>query len=356
MNELEFAQRVLTWFDLHGRTDLPWQQDPGPYQVWVSEIMLQQTRVNTVIPYYQGFMQRFPDLQTLADAAEDELLHHWSGLGYYARARNLHRAARIVRDQYGGRFPAELEQVLALPGIGRSTAGAILSLALGQRQPILDGNVKRVLARCFAVPGWPGRSAVAKRLWALAERHTPEQRVGAYNQAMMDLGATLCTRSRPDCGRCPLAEPCQARAKGEQDLYPGPKPGRPLPERHTQLLLIRTGSDELLLEKRPPVGIWGGLWSLPECSPEADPLEWCHERVGPGARLLGHWPQRRHSFTHFQLQMRPVEILLPEPGCSVMEPERRLWYNLAQPERLGLAAPVERLITELNQRLRGENP
>jgi A/G-specific adenine glycosylase len=355
LSEADFAQRVLAWFDQHGRSGLPWQQDTGPYQVWVSEIMLQQTRVATVIPYYQRFMQRFPGLQALADASEDELLHHWSGLGYYARARNLHRAARIVCDQYGGRFPTELEQVQSLPGIGRSTAGAILSLALGQRQPILDGNVKRVLARCFAVPGWPGESAVVKRLWALAERHTPEQRVGAYNQAMMDLGATLCTRSRPDCGRCPLAEPCLARARGEQDLYPGRKPGRPLPERHIQLLLIRSGG-ELLLEKRPPAGIWGGLWSLPECPPEADSLGWCNERLGPGARLLRRWPQRRHSFTHFRLRMQPVEILLPEPGCAVMEPERRLWYNLAQPGRLGLAAPVDRLISELNERLRGDNP
>ncbi len=207
-----FAPRLLAWFHEQGRHDLPWQQEPTPYRVWVSEIMLQQTRVATVIPYYERFMAAFPDLAALAAADEEQVLQLWSGLGYYARARNLHRAARIILQQHGGRFPGEFEQVAALPGIGRSTAGAILSLALGQRHPILDGNVKRVLARHFAVAGWPGHSAVARKLWELSERLTPQYQAAAYNQAMMDLGATLCTRTKPDCSRCPLQESCLAHA------------------------------------------------------------------------------------------------------------------------------------------------
>ena len=212
----DFADRLLGWFDVHGRKDLPWQQDPTPYRVWVSEIMLQQTQVRTVIPYYQRFMQAFPDLRALAAAPLDQVLHHWSGLGYYARARNLHRAAQRIRDDHAGRFPEDIEVVMGLPGIGRSTAGAILSLACGQRHAILDGNVKRVLARFHAVEGWPGKTAVLEQLWALAEAATPQRDVAAYNQAMMDLGATLCRRGTPECVRCPLRTDCRACRQGRQ--------------------------------------------------------------------------------------------------------------------------------------------
>jgi A/G-specific adenine glycosylase len=211
MTPADFSGRLLEWFARHGRTDLPWQVDPTLYRVWISEIMLQQTQVATVIPYYQRFMARFPDLSALAGASLDQVLQHWSGLGYYARARNLHEAARVVAERFRGRFPERIEEVLVLPGIGRSTAGAILSLACGQRHPILDGNVKRVLTRFHAVDGWPGQASVLNRLWALAEVYTPATRVAAYSQAIMDLGATLCTRSRPDCGQCPLAADCEAR-------------------------------------------------------------------------------------------------------------------------------------------------
>ncbi|MGD1984639.1 MAG: A/G-specific adenine glycosylase, partial [Chromatiaceae bacterium] len=235
----DFATRILAWFAQHGRKDLPWQRPTDPYRVWVSEIMLQQTQVGTVVPYFERFMHRFPTLSDLADATLDEVLHHWSGLGYYARARNLHAAARQVMVEHDGRLPTEIDRLQALPGIGRSTAGAVLSLACGQRQVILDGNVKRVLARHHAVDGWPGRTAVAKRLWSIAERLTPVQRVAEYNQAMMDLGATLCTRRRPSCDRCPVNDDCVARRQGDPHDYPGSKPQRRLPERTVRMLMVR---------------------------------------------------------------------------------------------------------------------
>ncbi|MFM1892229.1 MAG: A/G-specific adenine glycosylase [Pseudomonadota bacterium] len=342
-----FAARVLAWFDRHGRKDLPWQQDATPYRVWVSEVMLQQTQVGTVIPYFQRFMQRFPAVTVLADAPLDEVLHLWSGLGYYARARNLHRAAQAVRDQHGGVFPLQFDAVAGLPGVGRSTAGAVLSLALGQRHPILDGNVKRVLARCYAIDGWPGRTAVQRELWELAERHTPAGRVRDYNQAMMDLGAGVCTRSRPACGACPLGATCRAHARGNPAAYPGRKPRRELPARAVAMLLVRDPTGRLLLEQRPPSGVWGGLWGLPELALDADPLAWTRETLGATARLGRRLAPRRHSFSHFHLDIQPLEILLPEAGCRVLDGDRRVWYNLAQPDARGLAAPVSRLIQEL---------
>jgi A/G-specific adenine glycosylase len=339
---------VLDWFDLHGRKDLPWQQEVTPYRVWVSEIMLQQTQVATVIPYFERFMQRFPSLQALAAAPLDEVLHHWSGLGYYARARNLHKAAGQVAGEHGGRFPADLEALQALPGIGRSTAGAILSLAMGQWAPILDGNVKRVLARHHAVAGWPGQAAVLQRLWQLAEVQTPRDRVGAYNQAMMDLGATLCTRSRPRCQDCPVAGTCQARANGNWREYPGKKPKKALPQRQVQMLLLRNPAGEILLQQRPPQGIWGGLWSFPELPVEDDPLQWCGDLGLVGATLRRDLPRRRHTFSHFHLDIQPREILLQEPGCRVLEGPGWVWYNARQPDERGLAAPVARLLEELD--------
>jgi A/G-specific adenine glycosylase len=351
-----FAQRVLDWFETQGRKDLPWQQQPTPYRVWVSEIMLQQTRVGTVVPYFQRFACSFPDAIALADAREDEVLHHWSGLGYYARARNLHRAAREIRDRYGGELPQDLERLQALPGIGRSTAGAILSLALGQRHPILDGNVKRVLGRCYALDGWPGSGPVLRRMWGLAERHTPQRRVAAYNQAMMDLGATVCTRTHPGCDGCPVRDLCRARALGEPTRYPTPRPIRTLPVRRTRMLLIRNASGGVLLERRPPTGVWGGLWSLPECTPEADVEAWCADRLGVQARVLEHWAGRRHTFSHFHMDMLPVELIAGTESLSVLESDRRVWYNVGQPDRRGLAAPVARLIAELQTRIEGEAP
>ncbi|MGB1141418.1 MAG: A/G-specific adenine glycosylase, partial [Halioglobus sp.] len=260
----EFADRVLAWFDTHGRHDLPWQYDTTAYRVWVSEIMLQQTQVKTVIPYFERFMAAFPDVDALAGAPEDEVLHLWTGLGYYARARNLHRAAKQVAFELGGTFPDSIEGLQALPGVGRSTAGAIASIALAQRASILDGNVKRVLARLHRVAGWPGQSAVHNQLWDIAEHYTPTARCADYTQAMMDLGATLCTRSKPACALCPMANDCEANAAGDQTDYPGKKPKKALPVRATHFLVLRNRDGDIWLEKRPAEGIWGGLWCFPE--------------------------------------------------------------------------------------------
>ena len=342
-----FADRVLAWFDRHGRKDLPWQRDVSAYRVWVSEIMLQQTQVATVIPYFERFVTRFPDVRELARAPLDEVLHHWSGLGYYARARNLHQAARLVCNELGGKFPEDLAGMQRLPGVGRSTAAAILSLAGGQRQTILDGNVKRVLARYSAEPGWPGRSAVVNRLWGLAENLTPAARVAEYNQAMMDLGAGVCTRSRPDCNGCPLKVGCSAYGLGRPQDFPGKKPKRSLPLRAVRMLLVRDPEGLVLLEQRPPAGLWGGLWCLPETSVDADPMAWCLDRLQQPAVLGRTLAVRRHAFTHFQLDIEPVEILLNQPGCRVLEAGQRLWCNPRQPQNVGLAAPVARLLDEM---------
>ncbi len=345
MCRADFSRSVLSWFGCHGRKNLPWQQQQAPYPIWVSEIMLQQTQVATVIPYFERFMQRFPDIENLANATVDEVLHHWSGLGYYARARNLHRAAQLIRDQYAGNFPLVFNQVLALPGIGRSTAGAILSLGAGQQYAILDGNVKRVMARCFAIAGWPGHSHVQKQLWQLAEHYTPDEHVADYNQAMMDLGSLVCTRKRPQCQKCPLGKICQAHTQGDEMAFPTPKPRKTVPLRSTCMLILKNGMGEIMLEQRPPSGIWGGLWSLPECPSEGQVEQWCRDNLGVSAQLISSWPVRRHTFSHFHLDITPLEIQIVQRDV-VMEAGRRLWYNPAQPDVCGLAAPVARLIKE----------
>ena len=332
-----FSSRVLKWFDQHGRKDLPWQQNINAYRVWVSEIMLQQTQVKTVIPYFEAFMQRFPTIQSLAKASQDDVLHHWSGLGYYSRARNLHISAQQVCDIYSGDFPQSIEQLIELPGIGRSTAGAIAAIAFGEHCSILDGNVKRVLARHFAVEGWPGKSAVADHLWGFAEAHTPKQRVADYTQAMMDLGATLCTRSKPNCPECPVQQSCQALASNQIALYPGKKPKKVIPIKTTEMHIVVNTEGHVLLQMRPPTGIWASLWSLPEG-------ELLHQQLqlDEGQR----WPEIRHTFSHFHLDITPIQY---RSNCdhTVMEPDQWLWYDLNQPAEVGLAAPVSKLIAKL---------
>jgi A/G-specific adenine glycosylase len=342
-----FSDRVLRWYARHGRKDLPWQVQPTPYRVWVSEIMLQQTQVATVIPYFERFMSAFPDVETLAVADQDRVLHHWSGLGYYARARHLHAAARQIVSQHDGHFPELLEEVVALPGVGRSTAGAILSLACGQSQPILDGNVKRVLARYHAVAGWPGQTAVLRELWSLAEQHTPQQDCAAYTQAMMDLGATVCTRTRPQCGDCPLSLDCRAFLTDRVSEHPAPRPKKTLPVRAVCMLLLCDGSDTVLLQKRPPSGIWGGLWSFPEIEADAVTASWCTRTLGLDATELERWPVLRHSFSHFHLDITPVLARLDGPGNAVMDAGTQLWYNPVGKEQRGLAAPVQNLLQQL---------
>ncbi len=343
------APRLLRWFEEHGRRDLPWQAEPTPYRVWVSEIMLQQTQVATVIPYYLRFMESFPDVRRLADAALDDVLHHWSGLGYYARARNLHAAARVVRDEHGGEFPKQFDDVVALPGIGRSTAGAILALSRGERHAILDGNVKRVLARYFAIAGWPGKTAVLKALWEKAEAHTPDERVAAYTQAIMDLGATVCTRSSPDCPRCPLSADCAAHAAGREAEFPGKKPKQKDRPRKSTVMLLALAGDALYLERRPASGIWGGLWSLPELNAEEELADWLERRLGAAAGDVERWPPLAHSFSHYDLDIHPLAVRLAAASRTVADGDEGAWYPLGETPGVGLAAPVAKLIARLEE-------
>ncbi|WP_426817501.1 A/G-specific adenine glycosylase [Winslowiella sp. 2C04] len=342
----QFAQQVLDWYQRFGRKTLPWQQEKTPYKVWLSEVMLQQTQVATVIPYFERFMARFPSVTDLAAAPLDEVLHLWTGLGYYARARNLHKAAQQVVERHDGKFPETFEAVADLPGVGRSTAGAILSLSLGQHYPILDGNVKRVLARCYAIDGWPGKKDVEKKLWNISEQVTPAVGVSQFNQAMMDLGAIVCTRSKPKCEICPVNLNCVAYANGSWAKYPGKKPKQTLPERTGWLLMMQRG-DGVWLEQRPPVGLWGGLFCFPQFSSEAELQQWLKARG-----ITGSKPKQmiafRHTFSHFHLDIVPMWLELPS-ASSAMDDGAGLWYNLAQPPSVGLAAPVERLLHELRQ-------
>jgi A/G-specific adenine glycosylase len=338
------AAPLLAWFDRAGRKHLPWQQDRTPYRVWVSEIMLQQTQVATVLGYYERFMQRFPDVHALAVAPVDEVLHLWTGLGYYARARNLHRAAQLIVAEQGGEFPETIEAVQALPGIGRSTAGAILALARAQRHPILDGNVKRVLARYFGIEGFPGEREVEKTLWSLADECTPAERVADYTQAIMDLGATLCVRSRPLCAACPLAEHCVARIEGRQSVVPAPRPKKIRPQRTAYVVLMVRDDGAVLLERRPPVGIWGGLWALPQFDDrEAIPLPLRAAGQAGGAMSL---PPYFHSFTHFDLTLHPL-LVRATPTQAVADTDRYCWYEPRQPARIGLTKPTVDLIRAL---------
>lgn len=340
----DFAERLLGWFDTNGRKDLPWQHPRDAYRIWVSEIMLQQTQVQTVIPYFERFMKRFPDVAALANAAQDEVLQHWSGLGYYARARNLRKAAKVIRDEHGGTFPDAFEAVTALPGIGRSTAGAILALAFDQRHPILDGNVKRVLARHEAVEGWPGKTAVAKKLWDIADKNTPGNDVAAYTQAIMDLGATLCTRSRPACERCPVAEDCAATLADAVTMYPGSKPRKVKPLR-TTVMLVACHNGHVYLERRPEAGIWGGLWSFPEIEGQA--ADWCEDRFGSHVTRIEPWQVLRHSFSHYDLDIQPIAVRVDAPLSKVADNDGAIWHQLDKDLRGGIAAPVNKLLEKL---------
>ena len=313
--------------------------------------MLQQTQVKTVIPYFEKFMGSFPTVQELAAAQIDSVLHHWSGLGYYARARNLHKTAGIITEQYRGEFPEDAEELAGLPGIGRSTAGAILSLSRGFYYPILDGNVKRVLTRCFEVGGWPGKSSVLKDLWNLAEKLTPQEETGLYNQAMMDLGSMICLRSSPKCGNCPVNHQCGAYKAGTWRLYPGKKPKKKMPVRQTVMLLIANEAGELLLQKRPPVGIWGGLWSLPELGEvsASDLYGKARKQLGIEVTQAGEMPMRRHTFSHYHLDIYPFTCRFNGYENDFVADNETLWYKPDNNEQIGLAAPVKKLLEEASQ-------
>jgi A/G-specific adenine glycosylase len=339
-----FARRLLQWFDRHGRHDLPWQLAATPYAVWVSEIMLQQTQVATVIPYFERFMRRFPSVAALAAAELDEVLAQWAGLGYYARARNLHRAAKQMLAEHGGELPRTQALLEALPGVGRSTAAAILALAHDFPAPILDGNVKRVLARYHGIEGWPGQTAVLARLWKHAAEHTPCHRPAASTQAIMDLGATLCTRHAPGCASCPVRRGCAAARAGTQHRLPSPRPRRARPRRRVRVLLIEDDDRRILLERRPPAGIWGGLFSLPELAGEHDPKDWCREHLHAPVGEQRSLPSIAHAFTHFDLEIAPLWLKLLEAPGRVMDRPDWLWYKPAMTQEIGLAAPIAELL------------
>ena len=347
MAKISFSNRVLNWFDQYGRKDLPWQQDINPYRVWVSEIMLQQTQVKTVIPYFLSFTEKLPDIHALAKASEDTVLHLWTGLGYYSRARNLHKTAQLICSEHNGQFPDTVEALSALPGIGRSTAGAIVSIAFQKPAAILDGNVKRVLARHHAIPGWPGQSQPLKELWQMAETHQPDTRVADYAQAMMDLGATVCTRSQPACDECPLKSSCQARLQGNPQNYPGKKPKKVLPSKFTHMLIIQNTRGEILLEKRPSSGIWGGLWCLPMAETLED-AETLYQNLDLQISRKEDWPSWRHTFSHYHLDISPVHLSLGKDPAKIMEADRQLWYNIHKPEVVGLSAPVKKILSSPN--------
>ncbi|RDF00522.1 A/G-specific adenine glycosylase [Aggregatibacter kilianii] len=357
-----FAQAVLTWYDKFGRKHLPWQQNKTLYGVWLSEVMLQQTQVATVIPYFERFVKTFPNLTALADAPLDEVLHLWTGLGYYARARNLHKAAQVMRDQYCGKFPTEFEQVLALPGVGRSTAGAILSSCLNAPYAILDGNVKRVLSRYFAVNGWPGEKKTEDRLWQLTGEVTPNAQVADFNQAMMDLGAMVCTRSKPKCSLCPLQSNCRANAEQNWQAYPGKKPKKALPERDSYFLLLEKDG-KVALEQRENAGLWGGLYCFPQF---ADKQELLAYLASNGIQQYQEWTAFRHTFSHFHLDIYPIyarfddqtnpEDVDRSDWKKVAEKQNqyqsallsavKYWYDPQNPDPIGLATPVKNLLTQ----------
>jgi A/G-specific adenine glycosylase len=353
-----FSARLLNWFDQHGRHDLPWQHPRTPYRVWISEIMLQQTQVATVIGYFDRFVNAFPDIAALARAPLDEVLAHWAGLGYYSRARNLHRAAAVCIDQHDGDLPRSIDALCALPGIGRSTAAAILSQAHGERVPILDGNVKRVLSRHAGIEGYPGLPAVERQLWKEAEARLPAparvSRMPDYTQALMDLGASLCARSRPGCPACPLRADCIAYRDDRIAELPTRKTARAVPEKSVQVLIATNAAGEVLLQRRAPVGIWGGLWSLPELSPmsavdassSALPAATHVSTAVPGigVNALHALPELQHRFTHFLLHIHPFAAAAQTATDQVRESEDLVWVAAGQFDRYGMPAPIRKLL------------
>ena len=342
-----FSEQLLAWYDLHGRKDLPWQQNPNPYEVWLSEIMLQQTQVTTVIPYYLRFTDTFPSVNDLANADIDDVLSLWTGLGYYARARNLHKAAKCIVEDHHSQLPNNLEALIDLPGIGRSTAGAIMTLGYHQNYPILDGNVKRVLTRFFAIEGWPSKKDIENRLWQEAERLLPSKRIANYIQAQMDLGATLCTRSKPRCNDCPLQTDCQAFALGQPTKYPTPKPKKTNPTRTTSWIIAFNNNDEVLLTKRPSTGIWGGLWTFPEVSAESEINDFCNEQLFISVDAVSELASFQHIFSHFKLNIHPYVVSSKQSGTTVSENNNYNWYKIEQALTLGLPAPVKTVLTSL---------
>lgn len=372
-----FAHAVLAWFDRFGRKNLPWQQQKTPYRVWLSEIMLQQTQVATVKPYFERFVARFPTVESLAAAPLDDVLHYWSGLGYYARARNLHKAAQTIVQDYQGEFPQAFDDVVALSGVGRSTAAAIVASCFDAPYPILDGNVKRVIARYFAIDGWSGKAAVQQALWQAVESVAPRTRIGDFNQAMMDLGAMVCTRSKPNCLQCPLNFGCEARLSDSIARYPGKREKKTLPEKSAYFLMTVDGLN-VRLQKRGSEGLWGGLYCLPQFATKGDLMHYLHSQ---GIGFYQEWSAFRHTFSHFHLDIIPVLVYkngtnptalsdknqLNQMPWQAVKPEQNiaekvadfttdeLWYALNEPSNIGLPQPVSQLLLQLKHQLLQED-
>lgn len=337
---MNFAKSLLTWFDQHGRHDLPWQKNMTPYRVWVSEIMLQQTQVKTVIPYYLRFMKSFPTVQSLANATQEQVLAHWAGLGYYARGRNLHKSAQVIMTKYQGNFPQTYDDIIELSGIGRSTAGAVLSLSLQRRMPILDGNVKRVLCRFDAVKSWSGNKETESTLWARADELTPIKRFKDYTQAIMDLGATVCTRSQPKCTICPVAKDCDAKNANKVVEFPYPKPKKVIPTKEKYFLILQSKEGLLGLVQRPQKGIWGGLWSLIEFDSIALLEVYLEQRQLE--KTYQTLTQFKHTFSHYHLLMTPV--LVQSKKCEI---EGVRWFEKEALTGVGLPAPVKKILRDV---------
>jgi A/G-specific adenine glycosylase len=342
-----FADAVIEWQKNHGRHDLPWQNTTDPYAIWVSEIMLQQTQVTAVIGYYATFMQRFPDIATLANATQEQVLQSWSGLGYYSRARNLHNAAQTIVDEFNGTFPTEFDDIQRLSGIGRSTAAAISTFALNRPQPILDGNVKRVFARHFSIEGWTGKPAIQQKLWAIAERENPSEDAIAYTQGLMDLGSSICTRSKPKCSHCPLNKSCQALTNNQTQSLPTPKPKKALPQKETTMLIIRMGK-EILLEKRPQKGIWAGLWSLPEIGMEAIANEVAQQRFSLTTEADEPLAMVNHVFTHYKLAITPQPLQVVSPPKQ-KEKAGYIWMGIEDAIDAAIPTPIRNILLMINQ-------
>ena len=342
-----FHERLLDWYDIHGRKDLPWQHDISPYHVWLSEIMLQQTQVSTVIPYYLRFITQYVDITSLASAKLDDILALWAGLGYYARARNLHKAANILVRQHKAEMPSSIDELIALPGIGRSTAGAIMALAHQQKHPILDGNVKRVLARYTAISGWPGKKPVEQKLWKIAESLLPEKRITHYTQAQMDLGATICKRNKPLCLQCPLHEDCKAFQLGTPELFPTSKPKKEIPTRQSHWLIAQSNNGKILLEQRPNNGIWGGLWSFPEFDCPINLLSFSQEKLKVNPEEIQHQTSISHVFTHFKLDITPYLVHSSDNYQKIDNNKIFGWYTIRDALQLGIPAPVKAFLTLL---------
>ena len=340
----DFAGRLLAWFDANGRHDLPWQHPRTPYRVWLSEVMLQQTQVRVVVPYFERFVAALPDVRALADASVDEVFALWSGLGYYARARNLHAAAKLCVERHGGELPRGFDALVALPGIGRSTAGAILAQAWGERFAILDGNVKRVLCRVHGIDGWPGTPAVEKRLWDIAQAQLPDARLADYTQAQMDFGATLCTRADPACVLCPLQGECVALREDRVRELPTPKPAKPLPERHALVFVLRDARDRVLLQRRPQAGVWAGLWSLPEAGDHAAARDWFEANIAGDYDAARALAPIDHGFTHYRFAMQPLEWREVALRDGVRDNDSLRWIARAELASLGIPAPVRKLL------------